>query len=51
MTLIPLQFLPDVVITTDTTPNCCTFYIQSSGFPLSFSGTWSGAMYKVYITV
>ena len=27
------------------------FYFQGSGFPLSSSGSWSGSMYKVHITL
>ena len=38
--LSSLQFpLPDVVISTDATPNHWTFYSQDSGFPLSCSGS------------
>ena len=46
---VPLWFpLPDVVITTDATSNHWAFYFQSSGFPFSCSGTWSGSMCKVH---
>ena len=48
----PLQFpLPDVVITIIAISHHWAFYIQGSGVPVSFSGTWSGSMYKVHIAL
>ena len=46
----PLQFsLPDVVISTDTTPTHWAFYFQGSGVPLSVSGSWSGSMCRAHV--
>ena len=42
---------PDVVITTGDTPNDQAFYFQGSGFPLSFSVTWSGFICRVYVNL
>ena len=33
----------------DANPSHCAIYFQGSWLPLSFSGTWSGTMSKVYI--
>ena len=49
---VPLEFvLPDVVITTDASPNHWAFYFQVSRFPLSCSVTWSGFRCKFHIAL
>ena len=40
-----------MVIATDTMPHHWAFYFQGSGLPLSASGSWSGFMCKVHITL
>ena len=49
---VPLQFPhADAVITSHTMPDWWAFYIQGSGLPLSFSGTWSDSIHKIHIAL
>ena len=36
---------------TDSTPNHWPFYVEGSGFPISFCGTWTGFVHKILITL
>ena len=49
---VPLHFSHlDVVIYTDATPIHWAFYFQGSRLPSSMSGSWSGSMCRVHITL